>query len=509
MNGIIGMTDLLLDTELNAEQAEYLHMVKNSADSLLTIINDILDFSKMEAGKLDLDSLSFDLRKTLGEVTKTLAFRAEQKGLELILDVDPNVPANAVGDPGRLRQVLMNLVGNSLKFTERGEIQVAARLDSHSRNETVLLFSVRDTGIGISAEKQQMIFEAFSQAESSTTRKYGGTGLGLAISRKLVNMMGGQLRVESEPGMGSTFYFTIQAGHAQGALQSEPLMLPELAGVRVLIVDDNATNRRLLEDSVKRWGMLPTVAESADSALQLLNASPTKPALVLTDAHMPRLDGFGLTKKIRDDPSLAALSIIILTSAGQRGDGARCRELGVSAYLSKPFDRLELRDALRRVLAGKALSPGTDALITRHTIRQQINPLTFLVAEDNTVNQRLIARLLEKRGHRVVLVQNGSEALEAFQKQGFEVALMDCHMPEMDGFEATREIRKKEKLIGGHLPIIALTADAMKGDKERCLAAGMDGYVSKPVKLDELFSVVESVLQRNGPTSHKNVPVPE
>ena len=502
MNGIIGMTDLLLDTELNAEQAEYLQMVKSSADSLLAIINDILDFSKMEAAKLDLDSLTFDVRKTLAAAIKTLALRAEQKGLELILDIDPDVPASVVGDPGRLCQVLMNLVGNALKFTQLGEIQVRVGVHPNPIQHVQLLFSVQDTGIGIPAEKQGMIFDAFSQAESSTTRNYGGTGLGLAISQKLVAMMGGRLWVESEVGKGSIFHFTIQAGRAEMGAQSQPLKLPELAGIRVLIVDDNETNRRLLEDSVKRWGMVAIVVESARAALQVLNDdgqlhSPLP--LVLTDAHMPEIDGFGFIEEIRKTASLPDLRIVVLTSAGQRGDGARCKELGVSAYLSKPFDRLELREVLRRVLAENPVTPKANTLITPHTIRQQMKSLSFLVAEDNPVNQKLIARLLEKRGHQVVLVQNGREALEALQKQNFYVVLMDCHMPEMDGFETTERIRQREQANGDHLPIIALTADAMTGDKERCLTIGMDGYVSKPVKLDDLFLVVESVLQRNSP----------
>ena len=500
MNGIIGLTDLVLETALTPDQAEYLHMVKSSADSLLTIINDILDFSKMEADKLDLESYSFRVRETLGELTKTVALAAEQKGLELILDIDPDVPVAVVGDAGRLRQVLLNLVGNALKFTQQGEIQVRVVVFSSSAEHVQLVFSVRDTGIGIPAEKQQMIFEAFSQAESSHTRKYGGTGLGLAISTKLVAMMGGRLWVESEAGKGSNFHFTIEVGRAEVASEAEPVELPELVGVRILIVDDNATNRRLLEDSVKNWGMTPIVADGPDSAFRLLNESPhARPALLLTDAHMPEMDGFGLVKKIREVVSLGDLRIIVLTSAGQRGDGARCRELGVSAYLSKPFDRLELRTVLRRVLAGNVPAQKTNALITRHTIQQEMKSLSFLVAEDNSVNQRLITALLEKRGHRVVLAQNGREALNALEKQKFDVVLMDCHMPEMDGFEATICVRQREQARGGHLPIIALTADAMARDKERCLAIGMDGFVSKPLKLDELFSVVENVIQRQVP----------
>ena len=499
MNGIIGLTDLVLDTALTPEQAEYLRMVKSSADSLLTIINDILDFSKMEADKLDLESYGFNLRETVGELAKTLALAAERKGLELVLDIDPNVPTAVVGDAGRLRQVLMNLVGNALKFTAQGEIQVRVGVLSNSAEHVRLLFRVRDTGIGIPAEKQKMIFEAFSQAESSNTRRYGGTGLGLAISTKLVAMMGGRLWVESEAGKGSVFHFTIQLGRADVASQSERPGLPELAGVRVLIVDDNAANRRLLEDSVKHWGMIPTVAEGPQSALRLLNETASaRPALLLTDAHMPELDGFGLVKKIREVESLRDLRIVVLTSTGQRGDGARCRELGVSGYLSKPFDRLQLRVVLRRVLAGSAATQRSDALITRHTIQEQTKSLSFLVVEDNSVNQRLIAALLKKRGHRVLLAQNGREALDSLEKHKFDVVLMDCHMPEMDGFEATLCVRQREQANGGHLPIIALTADATARDEERCLAMGMDGFVSKPVKLDELFSVVENVIQRHG-----------
>ena len=439
---------MLLDTELNPEQSEYLNMVKGSADALLTLLNDILDFSKMEAGKLELDYLSFNLRKSLGEVVKTLAIKAQQKGLEFIFDVAPEVPTNVVGDPGRLRQVLVNLVGNSIKFTERGEIEVSVQTEAPSLGGTILRFSIRDTGIGIPADKQHKIFDAFSQADSSTTRKYGGSGLGLTISAQLVGLMGGKLWVESEAGKGSTFYFTAQVGQGAAALPSESLDVSELAGVPILVVDDNATNRRILEDSVIRWKMMPTVVESAAAAMQALqhaHASGARLPLVLTDAHMPDIDGFGLVERIRQDPSLSNVRIVILTSGGERGDAARCQKLGVAAYLSKPFDRLELRDVLLHVLAGDPAKPENRALVTRHTLREQRQSLSFLVAEDNTVNQRLIIRLLEKRGHSVVLAQNGREALEAMEKQPFDIVLMDVQMPEMDGFEATQTDTRKRK----------------------------------------------------------------
>jgi two-component system sensor histidine kinase/response regulator len=495
MNGIIGMTDLVLDTELNSEQAEYLHMVKGSADALLIVLNDILDFSKIEAGKLELDYLSFDLRKSLGEVVKTLAIKARQKSLEFIFDVAPGVPTNVVGDPARLRQVLLNLVGNSLKFTERGEIEVRVQTETQTVEGTLLRFTVRDSGIGIPVDKQHTIFGAFSQADSSTTRKYGGTGLGLTIAGQLVGLMGGKLWVESEAGTGSTFSFTVQFGPAVGALPTRLPDVSQLAGVPVLVLDDDATNRRILEDSLIRWAMIPTVVEGAAAAMRALRdarASGAQLPLVLADAHMLDIDRSGLIEMIRRDPLLSGVRIVSLTSGSERGDAAHRQKLGVAAYLSKPFDGLELRDVLLNVLARDPAKPEKRALATRNVVQEPKRSLSFLVAEDNAVNQKLIVRLLEKRGHRVVLARNGREALEALEKQSFDIVLMDVQMPEMDGFEATRLIRAKEKTSGAHLAIIALTAHAMKGDEERCLACGMDGYVTKPIKLEELFSVMEN-----------------
>jgi PAS domain S-box-containing protein len=497
MNGILGMTALALDTELSPEQREYLGMVKSSADSLLQLINTILDFSKIEAGKLELESIEFHLRDTLGPTLKTLALRAHEKGLELNYQVKPEVPENLVGDPGVLRQVIVNLVENAIKFTERGEVNVRVERESEKEGRECLHFTVQDTGIGIAVESQTRIFDAFAQADTSTTRRYGGTGLGLTISRRLVEMMGGRIWLESTPGKGTSFHFTVWLGRGKQTQQATP-ELANLEGLAVLVVDDNFTNRRILEEVLTAWRLKPALAESARNAMssleKALGAGVPFP-LILVDANMPEVDGFALVEQIRQNPGLKGAIIMMLTSASQSGDAARCRELGVARYLTKPIGQSELLDAILQAVGGKlqavaALSgPGIHQLPP-----ERRRGFRILLAEDNLVNQLLAVRLLEKRGHHVQVAGDGREVLEKLKTAEFDLILMDVQMPVMGGFEATAAIREMEKGTGRHIPIIALTAHAVTGDRERCVAAGMDGYVAKPIHPDELFEQIEALI---------------
>jgi len=501
MNGVIGMTELALDTTLSPEQREYMEIVKVSADSLLTVINDILDFSKIEAGKLELDPIEFVVRDAVGDTARALALRAHQKDLELVVDIQPGVPETLIGDPARLRQVLVNLLGNAIKFTQQGEVVLYVKTEAQTQGSALMHFSIKDTGIGIPRERQKAIFEAFTQADNSMTRRYGGTGLGLTISSSIVQMMGGRIWVESEPGQGSTFHFT--ASFVLGKTHPAKVAVPgavDLRDLRVLVVDDNATNRRMLEDVLLGWRMRPMLAEGGREALIAMRLAIDAGApfpLVLTDMQMPDMDGFTLAERIKENPLFSAATIMMLTSAGQRGDAARCRELGIAAYLTKPVKQADLSDAISIALGKRSEVGVQPALVTRHSLREARRILRILLAEDNPVNQTLAIRLLEKRGHTVVVAGNGREALAILAKaafSGFDLVLMDIQMPEMDGFEATAAIREKEKSSGKHLPIIALTAHAMKGDHERCLAAGMDGYVSKPIRAEELHAAIGKVL---------------
>ncbi|PYU76644.1 MAG: diguanylate cyclase, partial [Acidobacteria bacterium] len=477
--------------------------VKLSADSLLGVINDILDFSKIEAGRIDIDIRPFNLRDSLESNLRTLALRADEKGLELLCELAPEVPEMVRADANRLNQILINLVGNAIKFTHEGEVAVKVQVDAGGQEDRVLHFEVADTGIGVPPEKQKVIFDAFAQADTSTTRKYGGTGLGLTISTRLLEKMGGKIWLESEVGKGSRFHFTLPVAVVDPErVEIGKAAPPEiLRGVRVLVVDDNRTNRRILEGMLKRWEMRSTSVEGGEDALAELPAARRAEdpyGLILLDMHMPKMDGFELVERIRQRPELSTATIMMLTSAGHRGDAERCNKLGISAYLLKPIRQSELREAIARVLGARE-SKGAIPLITRYSLHDERDPesvLNVLLVEDNLVNQRLATRLLEKRGHRVVVAGNGREALETLGKAKFDLVFMDIQMPEMDGIEAISAIRQKEIGTDRRLTVIALTAHAMKGDREKCVTAGMDDYLSKPIRPQELDEILERYLVR-------------
>lgn len=524
LNGIFGMTELLLETDLNNEQREYLTMVRESGELLITVINDILDFSKIEAGRLDLEREPFELREVLGDTIKALSLRAYHKKLELACRIDPAAPEFIAGDSTRLRQVVTNLVGNAIKFTAEGEVVLDVACEAKDAEKAVLKFAVKDTGVGVPADKLSKIFNAFEQADASTTRRFGGTGLGLAISSKLVDLMGGEIGVESEVGRGSTFHFTVAfpiARNGAGAAPVEPV--ETIRGMRVLVVDDNQTYRSILEEMLSNWGLEPTLAADAPEALRLLRSSDRPFRLAVIDAHMPGMDGFDLieefVRETRRNGASATGVILMLASGDRPGDIRRCRELGAAECLLKPIKQSELFDAIGNVVGAKALE-----VEARHEASaahaSKWGPLQILLAEDSLVNQKLAVGLLTRQGHEVTVVSNGRAAIEAWENDSFDIVLMDVQMPEMDGLSATREIRRLEAERGRpHTPIISLTAHAMKGDRERCLAAGSDEYISKPIQIRQFLDTLEKVLapreaapvENNGPDpgpSVSDVPSP-
>ncbi len=492
MNAIIGMTELVLGSELVASQREYLTMVLESGESLLAIINEILDFSKIEAGKMKLELVDFDIWDVVGDAAKSLALRAHSKGLELAYHIDHAIPAMLVGDPVRLRQVIVNLVGNSIKFTEQGEIVVDVSCVDRNENGLLLCFAVTDTGIGIPTEKQKLIFDAFTQADSSTTRRFGGTGLGLAISSRLVSLFGGTLELQSEVGKGSTFSFTIWLGKStQVPVSRMPLRPDFLQGTQALIVDDNATNRRIVQEMVISWGMVPIIASSGSEALQELESSANSIAIVLTDMHMPEMDGLMLVEQIRRNPLFQYLPVVVLSSGDQGGGSEQWEAFGVAIRLMKPVKQSDLLTAIENSMSsGKRVAE--QVLEKTKDDLPPIPSLRILLAEDGLTNQKLAVALLKKWGHAVTVANDGREAVHFYETEPFDLILMDVQMPDMDGLEATACIRTLELKLERHIPIIAMTARAMKGDREQCLQSGMDGYVSKPVRQRELYLAIAS-----------------
>ena len=523
LNGIIGMSELLSDTDLTQEQREFVSIIKSSGDALLSLINDILDFSKIEAGRLELDPIDFNLRDTIADILNTLAFRAHNKGLEIAYHVKSDVPDAIIGDPGRLRQIIVNLVGNALKFTEEGEIVIRVYLEKQEKDRVKLHFEVADTGIGIPPEKHQVIFEAFRQADGSTTRKYGGTGLGLAISQQLVDMMGGRIWVESPTnhrpnygGPGTTFHFTAWFDVQKNPQPMIPNYDPQkLYGLHVLVVDDNETNRTIFKEILENWGMIPVLASDGFQALEILEHGYQNVQdfqLIITDMQMPGMNGFELAEKIRQQEKYQQVPILLLTSSGQRGDAVRCRQIGINGYLTKPMRQNELYRSILAVMSN-VKDAGTVSLVTRHTLRANRVHLKVLLAEDNPVNQKVSARLVERLGHQVTVAENGKVAFElwkeALNAEPYDVILMDVQMPVMDGFKATQAIREVEKEMQIHTPIVALTAHSGDAERKRCLTAGMDEYLSKPFKYEQLFDIFEKLFPAQQQPAKEEKPTPE
>jgi two-component system, sensor histidine kinase and response regulator len=504
MNGVIGMSGLLLDTELDPEQREYAEIVRSSGENLLNIINYILDFSKIEAGRMEMETIDFDLRSAVEEMMGLLAERAHGKGLELASLIEYDVPVALRGDPGRIRQVLANLLSNAVKFTEEGEVVLRVGLVEDSDDAVVVRFEVKDTGIGMTQEQRSKLFRSFSQADASTTRRYGGTGLGLAISKQLVELMGGEIGVESDPRAGSNFWFTLSlkkqpegAQERQAALAS---LTTDLRGLRVLVVDDNETNRKIVHHQLISWGMSNGSAEDGQEALKKLRSVAERGEpydLAILDMQMPEMDGLELAKKIKSDSSISSTKLVIMSSVGRRGDAEEARQAGIEAYLTKPVRQSQLYDALATVMSKpeeEAAAPEEEKqLVTDYSLREANaqHRVRILVAEDNAVNQKVAVRMLEKLGYRADVAANGLEAVEALSRIPYSAVLMDVQMPEMDGYEATAEIRRREEGEGRRMPVIAMTANAMQGDRAKALEAGMDDYLLKPVKPEDLEAVLK------------------